>query len=124
MNPPVLIVGAGPTGLNLALKHQDVFGHVLCLSGYGSRTWVKKLLREPRDPHFFGNTKIDEMDAFHAGIGIQKSEHLLGEQSTARAGDTYSNDFFAVLVHVVAADNLSLAADLWQVKRIAGLSQC
>jgi ubiquinol-cytochrome c reductase cytochrome b subunit len=35
-----------------------------CLEGYASRTWLAKLLREPRSPHFFGNTKIDEMDPF------------------------------------------------------------
>lgn len=36
----------------------------LCLDGYASRTWIKKFMRKPDAPHFFGNTKIDEMDAF------------------------------------------------------------
>ncbi len=36
----------------------------VCLDGYASRTWIKKFLRAPDAPHFFGNTKIDEMDAF------------------------------------------------------------
>ncbi len=36
----------------------------VCLDGYASRTWLKKFLRKPDAAHFFGNTKIDEMDAF------------------------------------------------------------
>lgn len=40
------------------------FEGTLCLDGYASRTWIKKFLLKPDAPHFFGNTKIDEMDAF------------------------------------------------------------
>ncbi len=36
----------------------------ICLDGYASRTWLKKFMRQPDASHFFGNTKIDEMDAF------------------------------------------------------------
>jgi ubiquinol-cytochrome c reductase cytochrome b subunit len=36
----------------------------VCLDGYASRTWLKKFLRKPDAPHFFGNTKIESMDAF------------------------------------------------------------
>jgi ubiquinol-cytochrome c reductase cytochrome b subunit len=36
---------------------------VLCLDGYASRTWIGRFLRQPRAPHFYGNTEIDEMDA-------------------------------------------------------------
>jgi ubiquinol-cytochrome c reductase cytochrome b subunit len=36
----------------------------LCLDGYGSRTWIKRFMRDPHGLHFFGNTKIDLMDAF------------------------------------------------------------
>ncbi|XXF79097.1 cytochrome b N-terminal domain-containing protein [Myxococcaceae bacterium GXIMD 01537] len=35
-----------------------------CLEGYASRTWISRLLREPRAPHFFGNTSIDAMDPY------------------------------------------------------------
>jgi ubiquinol-cytochrome c reductase cytochrome b subunit len=35
-----------------------------CLAAYASRDWLTRLIREPRHPHFFGNTAIDEMDAF------------------------------------------------------------
>jgi ubiquinol-cytochrome c reductase cytochrome b subunit len=36
----------------------------LCLDGYATRTWLKKFLRDPHGDHFFGNTKIDLMDAY------------------------------------------------------------
>lgn len=36
----------------------------MCLEGYASRAWVTALLKNPADKHFFGNTKIDGMDAF------------------------------------------------------------
>ncbi len=36
-----------------------------CLEGYASRTWLKRFMRDPHGPYFFGNTKaIDEMDAY------------------------------------------------------------
>ncbi len=36
-----------------------------CLEGYGSRTWLKRFMRDPHGQYFFGNTKdIDEMDAY------------------------------------------------------------
>src|SRR2546428_13831475 len=57
------------------------------------------------------------MSAFDASIGIQQGEHFLRKHRAACAGHTHSDDFFAVFVHVVAADNFSLAADLWQVKQ-------
>jgi hypothetical protein len=44
------------------------------------------------------------MYALDARIGIQQRKHFLREQSPARAGHTYSDDFFAVFVHVAAAD--------------------
>ncbi len=34
----------------------------VCLAGYASRTWLTKLMKNPADPYFFGNTGIDEMD--------------------------------------------------------------
>jgi ubiquinol-cytochrome c reductase cytochrome b subunit len=36
----------------------------LCLEGYASRPWLKALLKDPADKHFFGNTKIDGMDPY------------------------------------------------------------
>src|SRR6185436_11160532 len=47
---------------------ESPFKGVMCLDGYGSREWVKRFLKDPRAAHFFGNTKIDEMDAF-SGTG-------------------------------------------------------
>jgi hypothetical protein len=35
-----------------------------CLEGYASRAWLQRFLHNPRDPHFFGNTKIDDMEAY------------------------------------------------------------
>lgn len=35
-----------------------------CLEGYATRTWLTAFLRNPQDKHFFGNTEIDEMDAY------------------------------------------------------------
>ena len=35
------------------------------MQGYASRAWLKRFLRDPHGPFFFGNTKgIDEMDSF------------------------------------------------------------
>jgi pyridinium-3,5-biscarboxylic acid mononucleotide synthase len=62
----------------------------------------------------FGDDKVNPLDT---RIGVQKAEHFLSEHSTACAGHTHSDGFFAVLLHLVAADELSLAAALWQVKQ-------
>jgi ubiquinol-cytochrome c reductase cytochrome b subunit len=35
-----------------------------CLQGYASREWIVRFLQAPRAPHFFGNTRIDAMDAY------------------------------------------------------------
>src|SRR5207248_338257 len=35
-----------------------------CLEGYASRAWIAKLLRQPSSKYFFGNSRIDEMDAY------------------------------------------------------------
>jgi ubiquinol-cytochrome c reductase cytochrome b subunit len=35
-----------------------------CLEGYASREWISKLLRDPSNKYFFGNTRIDEMDPY------------------------------------------------------------
>jgi ubiquinol-cytochrome c reductase cytochrome b subunit len=43
---------------------QDPFKGDPCLDGYASRPWLDAFLKNPRHPLFFGNTKIDEMDAF------------------------------------------------------------
>src|SRR5229473_3591988 len=59
----------------------------------------------------------DEMNPLHPRIVIQQSQHFLGKHRAARAGHTHSNNFFAVLMHVVAADNFSLAAAYGQVKQ-------
>jgi ubiquinol-cytochrome c reductase cytochrome b subunit len=60
--------GARVFARECAACHSDCtekpFKGVMCLDGYGSREWVKKFLNDPREAHFFGNTKIDEMDAF------------------------------------------------------------
>jgi ubiquinol-cytochrome c reductase cytochrome b subunit len=47
-----------------------------CLEGYASRAWIARFLRNPRAPHFYGNTKIDEMDAY---TGPQESLDALTE---------------------------------------------
>ena len=36
----------------------------ICLDGYASRTWIKKLVKDPSTKHFFGNTKLDGMEPF------------------------------------------------------------
>lgn len=43
----------------------EPFKGVMCLDGYGGREWLTAFLKDPREVHFFGNTKIDEMDAFN-----------------------------------------------------------
>jgi len=35
-----------------------------CLEGYASREWIARLLRQPAGKYFFGNSHIDEMDAY------------------------------------------------------------
>ncbi|MBN1209830.1 MAG: cytochrome b N-terminal domain-containing protein [Myxococcaceae bacterium] len=47
-----------------------------CLEGYASRAWIARFLREPRAPHFYGNTKIDDMEAY---TGPQESLDALTE---------------------------------------------
>lgn len=55
----------------------------VCLDGYASRTWLKKFLRKPDAPHFFGNTKLDEMDAF---AGDEETLSALTEFLYAQSG--------------------------------------
>jgi ubiquinol-cytochrome c reductase cytochrome b subunit len=64
------------------------FKGVMCLDGYGSREWVKKLLHDPHALHFFGNTKIDEMDAF---TGKEDVATALAEFLYAQSGRTDAN---------------------------------
>lgn len=47
-----------------------------CLQGYASREWIARFLQSPRAPHFFGNTKIDAMDAY---AGDEESTAALAE---------------------------------------------
>lgn len=54
-----------------------------CLEGYASRAWIARFLRNPRAPHFFGNTKIDEMDPF---TGPQESLDALTEYLYSQGG--------------------------------------
>lgn len=35
-----------------------------CMEGYASREWISRFLQAPSAPHFFGNTRIDAMDAY------------------------------------------------------------
>jgi hypothetical protein len=60
---------------------------------------------------------VNQVNAFHASVSIEQIEHFLRQHGAARAGHNHSNDFFAALLHVVAADKFSLAADLRQVKQ-------
>ncbi|MBS1148640.1 MAG: Cytochrome b/b6 domain protein [Myxococcaceae bacterium] len=54
----------------------------VCLDGYASRTWIKKFMRKPDAPHFFGNTKIDAMDAFEGdGEKLDAITEFLYQQS-------------------------------------------
>ncbi|MFZ5469007.1 MAG: cytochrome b N-terminal domain-containing protein [Myxococcota bacterium] len=41
-----------------------LYDGVVCLQGYASRKWLTAFMRAPDAKHFFGNTKIDSMDAF------------------------------------------------------------
>jgi ubiquinol-cytochrome c reductase cytochrome b subunit len=54
-----------------------------CLEGYGSRAWLSRFLRDPREPHFFGNTKIDDMEAY---AGPQESLDALTEFIYSQGG--------------------------------------
>jgi ubiquinol-cytochrome c reductase cytochrome b subunit len=53
---------------NCATCHSDCsqqpYEGVVCLEGYATRTWLTKFMQTPRSPHFYGNTDIDEMDAW------------------------------------------------------------
>ncbi|KFE71440.1 cytochrome b N-terminal domain-containing protein [Hyalangium minutum] len=54
-----------------------------CLEGYGSRAWIARFLRNPRAPHFFGNTKIDDMEPY---TGPQESVDALTEFIYSQGG--------------------------------------
>lgn len=54
-----------------------------CLEGYGSRAWIARFLRNPREPHFFGNTKIDDMEPY---TGPQESVDALTEFIYSQGG--------------------------------------
>jgi ubiquinol-cytochrome c reductase cytochrome b subunit len=54
-----------------------------CLEGYGSRAWIARFLRNPRGPHFYGNTKIDDMEAY---TGPQESLDALTEFIYSQGG--------------------------------------
>ncbi len=54
-----------------------------CLEGYGSRAWISRFLRNPQEPHFFGNTKIDDMEAY---TGPQESADALTEFIYSQGG--------------------------------------
>jgi ubiquinol-cytochrome c reductase cytochrome b subunit len=47
-----------------------------CLEGYASREWIARLLRQPSSKYFFGNSHIDEMDAY---TGDEASLRALSE---------------------------------------------
>jgi len=54
-----------------------------CLEGYGSRAWISRFLLNPRAPHFYGNTKIDDMEAY---TGPQQSVDALTEFIYSQGG--------------------------------------
>lgn len=54
-----------------------------CLEGYASRAWISRFLRNPRAPHFFGNTKIDDMEPY---TGPQESADALTEFIYSQGG--------------------------------------
>lgn len=54
-----------------------------CLEGYASRAWIARFLRDPRAPHFYGNTKIDDMEAY---TGPQESLDALTEFIYSQGG--------------------------------------
>jgi ubiquinol-cytochrome c reductase cytochrome b subunit len=56
-----------------------------CLEGYGSRAWISRFLRNPQEPHFFGNTKIDDMEPY---TGPQESADALTEFIYSQGGRT------------------------------------
>ncbi len=63
-----LVWGARVFMRECAACHSDCaekpFKGVMCLSGFAGRPWLSALVKDPHAPHFFGNTKIDEMDPF------------------------------------------------------------
>jgi ubiquinol-cytochrome c reductase cytochrome b subunit len=54
-----------------------------CLEGYASRAWIARFLRNPRAPHFYGGTKIDDMEAY---TGPQESLDALTEFLYSQGG--------------------------------------
>jgi ubiquinol-cytochrome c reductase cytochrome b subunit len=54
-----------------------------CLEGYASRSWISRFLLNPRAPHFFGNTKIDDMEPY---TGPQESLTALTEFIYSQGG--------------------------------------
>jgi ubiquinol-cytochrome c reductase cytochrome b subunit len=60
--------GARTFARECAACHSDCtekpFKGVMCMPGYAGREWLTRFLKDPRAPHFFGNTKIDEMEGF------------------------------------------------------------
>lgn len=63
-----LVWGARVFARECSACHSDCgekpFKGVMCMNGWAGREWLSRFLKDPRAPHFFGNTKIDEMDAF------------------------------------------------------------
>ncbi|MBL8953933.1 MAG: cytochrome b N-terminal domain-containing protein [Myxococcaceae bacterium] len=66
-----LVWGARVFLRECAACHSDCtekpFKGVVCMNGYAGRAWLTTFLKDPHAPHYFGNTKIDEMDAFTGG---------------------------------------------------------
>ncbi|MBK7857999.1 MAG: cytochrome b N-terminal domain-containing protein [Archangiaceae bacterium] len=52
---------------------EQPFKGVMCMQGYAGRPWLSAFLEDPRAPHFFGNTKIDEMEAFKGNAEVSKA---------------------------------------------------
>jgi quinol-cytochrome oxidoreductase complex cytochrome b subunit/mono/diheme cytochrome c family protein len=90
-NDPV-VWGARVFTRECAACHSDCtekpFKGVMCLDGYGSRGWVKKFLVDPHETHFFGNTKIDDMEAYKGGAELSDA---LAEFLYAQGGHTDAN---------------------------------
>ncbi len=92
-----------------------------CLEGYASRAWIARFLRDPRAPHFFGNTKIDEMDAY---TGPQESLDALTEflysqggrpdvtQALARQGEALFDSEGCASCHTLDGVGSEVAPDL------------
>jgi len=90
-NDPV-VWGARVFTRECAACHSDCtekpFKGVMCLDGYGSRAWVKKFLVDPHEAHFFGNTKIDDMEAYKGGAELSDA---LAEFLYAQGGHADAN---------------------------------